>query len=76
MMMFQWIFVFVWMPETKGRTLEDLGQSLRGTSLNSYPLGCFILKNIQVIRLASPMNSLLFRHMNILERANFQCRIK
>ena len=28
MMMFQWIFVFVWMPETKGRTLEDLGQSL------------------------------------------------
>jgi len=28
MMIFQWIFVFVWMPETKGRTLEDLGQSL------------------------------------------------
>ena len=27
-MIFQWIFVFVWMPETKGRTLEDLGQSL------------------------------------------------
>ena len=28
MMRFQWIFVFVWMPETKGRPLEDLGQSL------------------------------------------------
>ncbi|MDG1106852.1 MAG: hypothetical protein P8N26_11900 [Cyclobacteriaceae bacterium] len=27
-MIFQWIFVFIWMPETKGRTLEDLGQSL------------------------------------------------
>lgn len=28
MMIFQWIFIFVWMPETKGCTLESLGQSL------------------------------------------------
>mgnify|MGYP000946518653 CR=1 FL=1 len=28
MIIFQWIFVFVWIPETKGRTLEDLGQSI------------------------------------------------
>ena len=28
MMVLQWVFVFLYMPETKGRSLEDLGKTL------------------------------------------------